>query len=97
MQTRFLLGDWGFLFRVLLHGGNHILHPFLDFTNLRMQFFDEFMFKPGQFLNSFALFTKLIEKGILLGRDQVHPPKADTPADSPYQRHPKSEVVSVHV
>jgi hypothetical protein len=61
-----------------------------------MHFLDEVMFELGQLFDAFALRAKLIQKGILLGRDPIHPPKATDPAKSSNQRQPKSDDGSIH-
>ena len=54
-------------FSILLHGGNHRVHPLLDLADLRMHFLDELMFELGHLFDAFALRVKLIQQGILFG------------------------------
>ena len=52
---------------IFLGRRDHLFHPFLDFVDLRMHFFDEVVFNLRQSLNAFALLTELFQKLILFG------------------------------
>jgi len=46
---------------------NHLIHTFLNLSDLGMYFLDEVMFNLGKVFNSFPLFANLVQKVILFG------------------------------
>ena len=73
-----------------------MLHAFLDFAYLRMDFPDEVMLGAGKFLDAVGLLAELIDEFVLGGGDAVHPPEADAPADGANKGHPEGKVIEVH-
>jgi hypothetical protein len=75
---------------------NYLVHSFLNLVDLGMHFLDEVMLNLRQVFNSFPLLAKLVQKVILFGRNPVHPPKANSPANGADQSQPKSSGIPIH-
>ena len=65
---------------LFLDHGLHVLHPFLDFSNLRMNLTDQVMLGFREPLDAGGLLSQLFEQTILLGGYRMHPPKTNDPA-----------------
>jgi len=82
--------------RPLARPVRNLFDVFPDLIDLRMQFFDQFMFFFGKAFDSLALFPKLFQHRILLFRDAVHPPETNGPAGKAQQSQPECNSQILH-
>lgn len=94
--TRVLIGDLIDRVRCGPDCGDHFLHATLDVAYLRVNFLDKLVLGARKIFDSLALFTQLGQESVLLGRNLVHPQKANAPAEHVRNGQPKGYRVLAH-